>query len=158
LTCSFAGHEASTPPQPRDEVTAQNLAATGGLYCPVHRFARAAMLLAGDGMGREGVVLNPVMLEHTIVLHRIIARGDDGIDAMLANRSRQMKKWLERTRGTALDVPLEITASLDGIDETKAAGIFSKICRQVDCDDLYVGSTGSGARQSTRRRPRATPT
>jgi hypothetical protein len=76
-------HEASTPPRPSDEAMARKLAATWGLYCQVHRFARGAMLLADDGMGQEGVVLVRVMLEHTIVLHWIIARGDDGIDAML---------------------------------------------------------------------------
>lgn len=100
------------------------------------------MLLADNGMGQEGIVLNRVMLEHTIVLHWIIARGDDGIDAMLANQSKQMRKWLDKTRDTTLEVPQEIageiTASFDGIDETKAAGIFSDICRQVGCGDLYA--------------------
>jgi len=134
-------HEARRPPQPRDEAMAGKLAVTWGLYCQVHRFAGAALLLADNGMGHEGVVLNRAMLEHTIVLHWIIARGDDGIDAMLANQSKQMKKWLERTRGTALhvldEIAGEITASFDGIDEAKAAGIFSDICRQVGCEDLY---------------------
>jgi hypothetical protein len=137
----LAEHEASTPPQPRDEAMARKLAVTWGLYCQVHRFARAAMLLADAGMSQESIVLNRVMLEHTIVLHWIIARGDDGIDAMLANQSRQMKKWLEKTRDTALEVPpdiaAEITTSFDGIDETKAASIFSDICGQVGCEDLY---------------------
>jgi hypothetical protein len=107
----------------------------------VHRFARAAMVLADHGMGQEGIVLNRVILEHAIVLHWIIARGDDGIDAMLANQSKKMRKWLEKTRDTALEVPQdiagEITASLEGIDETKAASIFSDICKQVGCEDLY---------------------
>ena len=137
----LAEHEASTPPQPRDEAIARRLAVTWGLYCQVHRFARAAMLLADNGMGQESTVLHRVMLEHTIVLHWIIARGDDGIDAMLANQSKQMRKWLEKTRDTTLEVPQaiagEITASFDGIDETKAASIFSDICGQVGCGDLY---------------------
>jgi hypothetical protein len=80
------------------------LAVTWGLYCQVHRFARGAMLLADDGMGQEGVVLVRVMLEHTIGLHWIIARGDDGIDVMLASQSKQTKKWLEKTVGSALEV------------------------------------------------------
>ena len=137
----LAEHEASTPPRPRDEAMARKLAVTWGLYCQVHRFARAVTLLADNGMGQESIVLNRAILEHTIVLHWIIARGDDGIDAMLANQSKQMKKWLEKTRDTALEVPQEIagviTASFDGIDETKAASIFSDICRQVGCRDLY---------------------
>jgi hypothetical protein len=78
----------------------------------------------------------------TIVLHWIIERGDDGIDAVLANQSKQMKGWLQKARNTSLEVPQaiseEITESFTGIDETKAASIFSDICRQVDCEDLYV--------------------
>jgi hypothetical protein len=137
----LAEHEASTPPRPRDEAMARKLAIIWGLYCQVHRFARAAMVLADGGMGQEGIVLNRAMLEHTIVLHWIITRGDDGIHAMLANQSNQMRKWLEKTKATALEVPQdiagEITASFEGIDETKAVGIFSDICRQVGCGDLY---------------------
>jgi hypothetical protein len=116
----LAEHEASTPPRPHDEAVARKLAITWGLYCQVHRFARAALMLADNGMGQESIVLSRAMLEHTIVLHWIIARGDDGIDAMLANQSRQMKRWLEKTRNTALEVPPDIagviTASFDGID------------------------------------------
>jgi hypothetical protein len=137
----LAEHEASTPPQPRDEAMARKLAVTWGLYCQVHRFARAATVLADNGMDQEGIALNRAMLEHTIVLHWIIARGDNGIDAMLANQSKQMKKWLEKIRDTALEVPQdiagEITASFEGIDETKAASIFSDVCGQVGCGDLY---------------------
>jgi hypothetical protein len=68
-------------------------------------------------------VLARVMLEHTIVLHWIIERGDDGIDAVLANQSKQMKGWLQKARNTSLEVPQaiseEITESFTGIDETK---------------------------------------
>lgn len=138
----LAEHEASTPPCPQDEALARRLAVTWGIYCQVHRFARAAILLADGGMGQESVVLTRVMLEHTIVLHWIIERGDDGIDAMLANQSKQMKKWIQKTRNTSLEVPDaiagEIIESFTGIDETKAASIFSDICAQVDCEDLYA--------------------
>lgn len=138
----LAEHEASTPPRPLDETMVRKLGIIWGIHCQVHRFARAAMLLADNGMGQESVVLAWAMLEHTIVLHWITERGDDGIDAMLANQSKQMKKWLEKTRATSLEVPQaiagEITASFDGIDETKAASIFSDICKQVGCEDLYA--------------------
>jgi hypothetical protein len=40
----LAEHEASTPPRPQDETMARKLGVTWGLYCQVHRFARAAML------------------------------------------------------------------------------------------------------------------
>jgi hypothetical protein len=98
------------------------------------------MLLADNDMGQEGIVLNRVMLEQTIVLHWVIACGDDGIKAVRANHSKQMRKWLGKTRNTTLEVPPEIageiTASFDGIDEAKATGFFSDVCRQVGCEDL----------------------
>ena len=138
----LAEHEKSTPPQPRDADTTSMLSVTWGLYCQVHRLARASMLLADNGMDQEGVVLDRVMLEHTIVLHWVIARGDDGIEAMRASQSKQMRKWLDKTRDTTLTVPpeiaAEITASFTGIDEAKATGFFSDICHQVGCKDLYA--------------------
>ncbi len=137
----LAEHEASTPPQPADDATARKLSVSWGLYCQVHRFARGALLLADNGMGHEGAVLCRAALEHTVVLHWVIARGDDGIDAMHANQSRQMKRWLDKIKDTTLEVPQEIaegiTASFEGIDETKAASIFADICKQVGCEDLY---------------------
>jgi hypothetical protein len=137
----LAEHEGSAPPRPRDDDMARKLSVTWGLYCQVHRFARSAMMLADQGMAQAGIVLIRVMLEHPIMLHWIIERGDDGIDATHANQSKQMKKTLDRARGTALEVPEEIageiTASFDGIDATKAASNFSNICKEVGCGDLY---------------------
>ena len=137
----LAEHEKSTPPQPRDADTARKLAVTWGLYCQVYRLARSATMLADHGMDQEGLVLVRVMLEHTIMLHWIVERGDDGIDAMHANQSKQMTRTFDRARGTAMEVPEaiagEITASFDGVDATKAASNFSKICGEVGCGDLY---------------------
>ena len=137
----LAEHGKSTPPQPRDADTARKLAVAWGLYCQVYRLARSAMMLADSGMDQEGLVLVRVMLEHTIVLHWVVERGDDGIDAMHANQSKQMVRTFDRARGTAMEVPEaiagEITASFDGVDVTKAASNFSRICGEVGCDDLY---------------------
>ena len=98
-------------------------------------------MLADNGMDQEGIALVRVMLEHTIMLHWIVERGDDGIDAMRANQSKQMTRTFDRARGTAMEVPEaiagEITASFDGVDATKAASNFSKICGEVGCGDLY---------------------
>jgi hypothetical protein len=98
-------------------------------------------MLADHGMDQEGLVLVRVMLEHTIMLHWIVERGDDGIDAMHANQSKQMTRTFDRASGTAMEVPEaiagEITASFDGVDETKAASNFSKISGEVGCGDLY---------------------
>jgi hypothetical protein len=75
------------------------------------------------------------------MLHWIVERGDDGIDAMHANQAKQMTRTFERARGTAMEVPEaiagEITASFDGVDATKAASNFSNICGEVGCGDLY---------------------
>jgi hypothetical protein len=82
------------------------------------------------------------LLEHTVVLHWITERGDDGVEAMLANQSRQMKTWLRNTTNTTLVVPQaiaeEITSSFAGIDETKAVKMFRDICQQIDGEDLYA--------------------
>jgi len=47
---------------------------------------------------------------------------------MIANQSKQMKNWLQKTRDTALEVPQAIaagiTASFTGIDEAKAARLL----------------------------------
>jgi hypothetical protein len=134
----------------------------GGLYCQIHRFARAVTLLADSGMGHEGVVLTRVLLEHTIVLHWIIERGDDCIDAMFANQSKQMKNWLQKTRDTSLEVPQaiaeEITASFTGIDEAKAARLFSDICGQAGCEDLYAVYGFQSQTVHPPQSPRATST
>jgi hypothetical protein len=75
-------------------------------------------MLADQGMDQEGLVLVRVMLEHTIMLHWIVERADDGIDAMHANQSKQMTRTFDRARGTAMEVPEaiagEITASSTG--------------------------------------------
>jgi hypothetical protein len=89
----LAEHEKSTPAQPRDASTARKLTVTWGLYCQVYRLARSATMLADHGMDQEGLVLIRVMLEHTIMLHWIVERGDDGIDAMHANQSKQNLGW-----------------------------------------------------------------
>jgi len=132
--------EASQPEPVRKD---WKLAVTWGLYCQVYRLARSAMMLADHGMDQEGLVLVRVMLEHTIMLHWIVERGDDGIDAMQANQSKQVKRTFDRARGTAMEVPEaiagEITASFDGVDVTKAVGNFSDICGEVGCGDLYWG-------------------
>jgi hypothetical protein len=137
----LAEHEKSTPPQPPDADTARKLTVTWGLYCQVHRLGRSATMLADHAMDQEGLVLIRVMLEHTITLHWVVERGDDGIDTMYANQSKQMARTFERARGTAMEVPeaiaREITATFDGIDSTKAASNFSNICKEVGCSDLY---------------------
>jgi Family of unknown function (DUF5677) len=138
----LAEHENSAPPSPAEDGSVRLLACTWGIYCQVHRFARAAVVLTDKGFGQEGTILVRALLQHTVVLHWITQRGSQGVEAMPASQSRQMKTWLRNTRDTTLAVPQaladEITDSFAGIDESAAIKMFRDICRQVDCEDLYA--------------------
>lgn len=57
----------------------------------MHRHARAAVPLSDNGMGHEAGIIARIMMEHTVVTHWIVERGDDGVDALLANQSKRMK-------------------------------------------------------------------
>jgi Family of unknown function (DUF5677) len=113
-----------------------------GLYCYIHRLARAAVLLGDGGMEMEANILVRVMLEHTLVLHWIIERGDEGVNAMNASQAKQVKRWLTNTEGTGLVVPPaiadEMTDSFTGIDESTALRTFKDVCAQIDADSLYA--------------------
>jgi hypothetical protein len=135
-------HNSSRPPDVNDGYPVKQLACTWGIYCQIHRFARAAVLLIDNEMGREANVIVRVMLEHTVVLHWIIERGDEGVDALLAKQSKQMKTWLRTMEGSSMVPPPEIVAELHssfiGIDETKAVKAFKDTCEQIGAADLYV--------------------
>jgi hypothetical protein len=138
----LAEHETSEPPQPEDGYPLKQFACVWGLYCRTHRFARAAVTLSDNDMGQEATPIVRMMLEHTIVVHWIIDRGDDGVDAIIANQSKQMKSWLRNTADTTLVVPTdisnELTDSFVGIDESKATRTFKEICKQISADELYA--------------------
>jgi Family of unknown function (DUF5677) len=138
----LAEHESSKPPEVTDESPLHILSCIWGLYAQIHRFGRAAVTLMDNGMGQEANVLIRAMLEYTVVLHWIIERGNDGVDAFLAKQSRSIKNWLRHAEGTSLTVPpdvaAELTAPVPGIDEAKAVRAFETVCKEVDARDLYA--------------------
>jgi hypothetical protein len=115
-----AEQEKGTPPQPRDQEVVVKLSVAWALYCQVHRFAHASLLLGDSGLGQESIVLNRVVLEHTIVLHWLIARGIDGIEAMRANQSKQMRKWLGKTKNTTAHIRGPCGSQSDGCERCRS--------------------------------------
>lgn len=103
----LAEHERTAPPPgAADEDSAHMLGCVWGLYCQVHRHSRAAVLMTDNGMGHEAGIMARVMMEHTIVMHWIIERGNKGVDALRANQSKRMKDWVNRTTSeSSLAVP-----------------------------------------------------
>ena len=87
----LAEHEASTPPQARDEAMARKLAVTWGLYCQVHRFARrcraelqrcqtaAESTGAPIGYARNHVLSTPCVRGTTELIVDALSMHADGI-------------------------------------------------------------------------------
>ncbi len=138
----LAEHEASDPPGINDGYPIHQLSCVWGIYAQIHRFGRAAVMLSDNGMGHEANILVRAMLEYTVLLHWAIDRGDDGVDAVLANQSKQMRNWVKNTKGTSFVIPPDIAAELGsdqpGIDESKAVRTFKEMCGQIDVQDLYT--------------------
>jgi hypothetical protein len=139
----LAEYDRTQPPDRNSGYPTKQLACAWGLYCEIHRLARAATMLIDNNMSHESGIMARVMLEHTVVLHWIIERGDDGVDALLANQAKRMKTWVDRTtKESTLELPAELATELASgfpdIDEKKALGQFERICRELDVVDLYV--------------------
>jgi hypothetical protein len=134
-------HESGQLPESIPENSLRQVSCAWGLYCHIHRTARAAVILMDNNMRHEANILVRVMLEHTLVLHWIIERGDDGVDALEANQAKQIKTWLKNTEDTSLALPPatanELTGTFVKIDETKATRTFKNICEQIGARDLY---------------------
>jgi hypothetical protein len=137
----LAEHDARSVPD-ATEYPIKILGCAWGIYSYIHRLGRAATVLADNGMSFEVLPLARIMLEHAIVLHWVIERGDDGVDTMLANQATQMKNWMANTKNTELELPpalaAELTDSFAGIDESKALRAFKTMCEQLDAQSLYA--------------------
>lgn len=135
-------HERSQSPSRPGQLPSRTVACAWGLYCQIHRTARAAVTLIDQGMGHEAIVLVRVMIEHTIMLHWIVEREEKGVDALEASQARQVRNWLDQAAETALTVPPDVakvlTDSFEGIDEAAAVKAFKTVCEQVDSQDLYA--------------------
>ncbi|MGO9297929.1 MAG: DUF5677 domain-containing protein [Streptosporangiaceae bacterium] len=138
----LAEHEASTPPTVNDGYPIHLLSCTWGIYTQIYRFGRSAVILMDSGMGQEAIVLVRAMLEYTVLLHWIVERGDDGVEALLANQEKRIKAWFKHAEGTSLVVPpelvTELTSEYPQIDEGKAVRAFEKVCKEIGARDLYA--------------------
>lgn len=138
----LAEHEASTPPTVDDGYPIRLLSCTWGIYAQIYRFGRSAVMLMDSGMGQEAIVLVRAMLEHAILLHWIVERGDDGVEALLANQEKRIKAWFKHAEGTSLVVPpelvTELTSGYPQINEAKAVRAFERVCKEIDARDLYA--------------------
>lgn len=140
----LAEHEKTAPPAgAADEDSAKLLGCVWGLYCQIHRHARAAVLLHDNAMEHEAGIMARVMMEHTVVMHWIVERGDKGVDALLANQAKRMETWLHRTTTeSSLSIPEEIASrlrdSFKDFEEAQALKQFDKICNEVRTEDLYA--------------------
>jgi hypothetical protein len=87
----LAEYDRMQPPDGNSGYPTKQLACVWGLYCEIHRLARAATVLMDNNMSHESGIMARVMMEHTVLLHWIIERGDDDVDALLANQAKRMK-------------------------------------------------------------------
>src|SRR5712692_7845762 len=69
-----------------------------GLYAQVYRHARAALVLTDAAMEHEAHVHLRAALEHAIMLHWVVERGDAGVEAILASQERQVGRSIKTAR------------------------------------------------------------
>jgi hypothetical protein len=138
----LAEHERSSPPLVSEGYPIHMLSCTWGIYAQINRFGRGSLTLIDSGLGHEANVLVRAMLEHTIMLHWIIERGDEGVDALIANQSKRIKAWFYHASNTTLAVPPELVsdmmAEFRGIDENKTIRTFEATCKEIGAGDLYA--------------------
>jgi Family of unknown function (DUF5677) len=136
-------------PTPLDHVSARVFACAWGLYAQVHRHAKAALVLTDAGMAQEAHVMVRVALEHTVMLHWIVERGEAGVTAMLASQSESVNRSLRTMRKAELVVPPEVEKEIERLSpdfsDSEVVGQFRQVCEQLDVLDLYVLYGGESA-------------
>jgi hypothetical protein len=139
LVAEFGG---STVPAPLDDVPGRVFGCAWALYAQIHRHARAALVLTDAGLAQEAHVLVRVALEHTILLHWVVERGEAGVAAMLASQSESVNRSVKTMREAKLTVPPEVEQEIQRLtpdfNESEVVGQFRQVCEQLDVLDLYV--------------------
>jgi len=83
-----------------------------------------------------------VALEHTVLLHWVVERGDAGVAAMLASQSKSVNKSVRTMRQAELVVPPEVEQEIERLtpdfNESEVVGQFRQVCEQLGILDLYV--------------------
>jgi hypothetical protein len=137
-----AEFERSQVPTPLDDVSGRLFACAWGLYAQIHRHARAALVLTDADMAQETHVMVRVALEHTVLLHWVVERGNMGVAAMLASQSRSVNKSVRTMRQAELVVPPEVEQEIERLspdfNEAEVVGQFRQVCEQLGVLDLYV--------------------
>jgi hypothetical protein len=134
-----AEYENGAPPDFADGTPPGVIACAWGLYAQVHRHARAVIVLTEAGMDHEAHVHVRAALEHTVLLHWVIERGQPGVDAVLSNQAAQVDRSVKTAREAAMVLAPEIEQAMDATrtDEKKAAQAFRRVCEELNILDLY---------------------
>jgi hypothetical protein len=132
-------YESGAPPEFVGSTPSDVIACAWGLYAQVHRHARAAIVLTGAGMDHEAHLHVRAALEHTVLLHWVVERGQPGVDAILTSQAAQVDRSVKTAREAALELAPEIERAMEATrtDEKKAAQAFRKICEELGILDLY---------------------
>jgi Family of unknown function (DUF5677) len=132
-----------------ERVSARVFACAWGLYAQAHRHAKAALVLTDAGMAQETHVMVRVALEHTVMLHWIVERGEAGVTALLASQSESVNKSLRTMRQAELVVPPEVEKEIERLNpdfnDSEVVGQFRQVCEQLGVLDLYVVYGGESA-------------
>jgi hypothetical protein len=137
-----AEFERGVPPVSIPGVSRDVLACTWGFYAQIHRLGRSMLLLDDNGMGHETHILVRVALEHTILLHWLVERGEAGAKAILASQSGNVARHINVAQEAKMFLTPEIEQGmLDAAkkvpNEEKAVGHFKDVCKQLGLLELY---------------------
>ena len=136
-----AEYEDGAPPDFADGTPPGVIACAWGLYAQVHRHARAAIVLTGAVMDHEAHLHARAVLEHTVLLHWVVERGQPGVDSILANQAAQVSRSVRTAHDASLALGPEIEQAMDATtartDEKKATRVFRKVCEELGILDLY---------------------
>jgi hypothetical protein len=137
-----AEYERGVPPVSIPGVSRDVLACTWGFYAQIHRLGRSLLILADNGMGHETHILVRVALEHAILLHWLVERGEKGAKAILASQSGNVARHINLVQEAKMSLSPEIEqamleAAKDLPSEEQAVGHFKNVCKQLDVLELY---------------------
>jgi hypothetical protein len=134
-------HETGTPPD--DSERRRIFGCAWGLYAQIRGHARAALLLTEADMEHEAHVHVRAALEHALMLHWVVERGEPAVDAILASQEKQVQRSVRTAREAKLSLPAEVEAQISAegaegpIDVTQAYRSFKRVCEEVGGLSLY---------------------
>jgi hypothetical protein len=134
-----AEHEKGGPPAEPPRMPL--VGCTWGLYAQVYRHARAALVLTDAEMEHEAHLHVRAALEHAIMLHWVVERGDAGVEGVLASQDKQVGRSVRTARKANLQLPIEVEEQIAAegppVDLKEAYASFRAVCENVDVLSLY---------------------